>query len=146
LEPVVEALRDRLQDEGLDHPLHLAAEYFADERLLALIEREPLLGFGPDSRRVLIEFAYGCEPLFWADILTALIRHGYTPVIAHVERYRFVTQNPEPWLDQLSRFPLEFQSNIGALAGQYGREPFEFAHRLLAKNLPTYWGTDLHRP
>lgn len=146
LEPVLADLRAALAAAGIDHELHMAAEYFADEHLIELIEKEPLLSFGPESApMVLIEYPYTSEPLLWADALSALVRKGYTPVLAHIERYRFVVQAPEVWLDRFAQFGVKIQCNIGSLVGQYGPHSFEFARRMRDSRLPTFWGTDLHR-
>lgn len=146
LEPVLRNLRAALALAGIEYRLHMAAEYFADEHLLQLLEREPLLSFGPsDAPHVLIEYPYTSEPLLWADALSALIRNGYTPVLAHIERYRFVVQAPELWLNRFAQFGVKVQCNIGSLVGQYGREPLEFARRMRDQGVPTFWGTDLHR-
>lgn len=146
LEPVLAQLRAALREAGIEHQLHMAAEYFADEHLIELIEREPLLSFGVDTKpMVLIEFPYTSEPLLWADVLSALVRRGYTPVVAHIERYRFVVQAPEVWLGRFAQFGATIQCNIGSLVGQYGPHSLEFARRMRDRGVPTFWGTDLHR-
>ena len=147
LEPVFDELRKALVDASISHELIMAAEYFADEHLIELIGREPLLSFGPsDTPHVLIEFPYQSEPFLWADVLSALIRNKYVPVVAHIERYRFVTQAPKVWLDRFGQFGVKIQCNIGSLVGQYGQESMDFARRMRDENLPTFWGSDLHRP
>lgn len=145
--PVLTDLKSALSQAGIEHELKLAAEYFGDEHFLKLVEREPLLSFGSESERfVLVEFPYTSEPLLWADVFSAIIRHGYTPVLAHIERYRFVILDPETWLARFREFGVKLQCNIGSLAGQYGRESFEFARRMRNEQAATFWGTDLHRP
>jgi tyrosine-protein phosphatase YwqE len=79
------------------------------------------------------------------DVLTTLSRAGYQPVLAHVERYRYVEQDPSAWLPQIERSGAWLQCDIGSLVGQYGAQPQAFARRLLDRALPTFWGTDLHR-
>jgi tyrosine-protein phosphatase YwqE len=37
------------------------------------------------------------------------------------------------------------QCDIGSLVGQYGPHPQALARDLLDRDLPTLWGTDLHR-
>lgn len=145
LEPVFAALQNALQEVGVEHGLHLAAEYFVDEHFIKLVEDRALLSFGPRAGFVLVEFPYQSEPLLWADALSALVRNGYTPVIAHIERYRFVVRAPEVWLDRFAQFDAKIQCNLGSLVGQYGPEASQFARRMLQQRLPTFWGTDLHR-
>lgn len=146
LEPALATLRAALAEAAIEHELHMAAEYFADEHLIELVEREPLLSFGAESApMVLIEYPYASEPLLWADALSALLRKGYTPVLAHIERYRFVTQSPDVWLDRFAQFGVKIQCNVGSLVGQYGPHACEFARRMRDSGLPSFWGTDLHR-
>lgn len=147
VEPVFAELRIALADAGLTYELQLAAEYFADEHLIELARQgTPLLSFPADGRScVLLEFPYQSEPLLWADALSALHRGGYSPVLAHVERYKFVTQNSAAWLERFTQFDVMFQCNIGSLVGQYGRESMEFARAMLSSGRVTFWGTDLHR-
>lgn len=147
LEPALGALRAELATEHIDYALVMAAEYFADEHLIAFADREPLLSFGPPgSALVLVEYPYSVEPLLWADALTALVRNGYTPVIAHVERYRFVSDAPDLWLHRFAQYGAKLQCNIGSLVGQYGRTAQQLARLLRDRSIPTFWGTDLHRP
>jgi tyrosine-protein phosphatase YwqE len=144
LEPALASLRTALASAGIDYAIHMAAEYFADEHLIDIAGREPLLSFG--ERLVLVEYPYSAEPLLWADALTALLRSGYTPVLAHIERYRFVYDNPDLWLERFAQFGVKIQCNIGSLVGQYGPRAFELARRMRDQRLATFWGTDLHRP
>jgi len=147
LEPALTALRVALAEAGVDYAIHMAAEYFADEHLIELASREPLLSFGPPaSPHVLLEYPYSVEPLLWADALSALVRAGYTPVLAHIERYRFVCDDPKLWLQRFAQFGVKIQCNIGSLVGQYGRPAHDLARQLRDDGVPAFWGTDLHRP
>jgi protein-tyrosine phosphatase len=146
LEPVLVGVRAALAAANIDYQLRLAAEYFADEQLIDLANGEPLLSFGPPNEpHVLVEYPYSTEPLLWADALTALVRNGYTPVLAHIERYRFVANEPDLWLERFSHFGVKIQCNIGSLVGQYGPQARTFALRMRDQRLATFWGTDLHR-
>jgi tyrosine-protein phosphatase YwqE len=146
LDPALAELRAGIAAAGIDYQIHMAAEYFADEHLIELAARdEPLLTFGGDRKLVLFEFPYSTEPLLWADAITMLVRRGYEPVLAHIERYRFVTSDPDTWLDRFAQFGVKLQCNIGSLAGQYGPEAEALARRILDEDRATFWGTDLHR-
>jgi tyrosine-protein phosphatase YwqE len=147
LEPVVETLRAAIAASGIDFAVQLGAEYFADEHLIDLAEREPLFSFGSETTRfVLLEYPYSAEPLLWADVLTSLVRNGYVPVLAHIERYRFVCDAPDVWLERFAQFGVKIQCNIGSLVGQYGARALELARRMRDERLASFWGTDLHRP
>lgn len=134
-----------LQDDGVEFPLYLAGEYFSDEHFLKLIEQGDLLYLSMGHERwVLLEFPYLQETPFAGACLSALVSRGYRPVIAHVERYRFVAQTPEPWLEQFARYNAILQGDIGSLAGQHGEPVRRFAHWLLERNHVSIWGTDIH--
>jgi tyrosine-protein phosphatase YwqE len=147
LRPAFDRLHAAVQQRGIDFGLILAAEYFADDHLVRLAQTEPLLSFGPASRRyVLIEYPYIGEPLAWADPLSAVTRAGYIPVIAHPERYRYFVSEPDRWLDRFGPYAVQYQCEIGSLGEQYGPTCLKMAKALLKARIPTFWGTDLHRP
>jgi tyrosine-protein phosphatase YwqE len=135
-----------LKNDGIEFPLHLAGEYFADDYFVKLIEQGDLL-YTPigNERWVLLEFPYLQESPYATTCLAALVSHGYRPVIAHVERYRFVAQTPNAWLDQFARYGSVLQGDIGSLAGQHGEDVKRFAGWLLTRNHIAIWGTDIHK-
>jgi len=136
-----------LKDDGIEFPLHLAGEYFADDYFVKLIEQGDLLYTPIGSERwILLEFPYLQESPYATTCLAALVSHGYRPVIAHVERYRFVARAPEPWLEIFTRYGCILQGDIGSLAGQHGEGVKRFAHWLLDRKHVPIWGTDLHNP
>jgi protein-tyrosine phosphatase len=136
----------RLTQDGVEFPLYLAAEYFADGYFVGLIEQGDLLYTPVNNERwVLIEFPYLQESPFAITSMAALVSHGYRPIIAHVERYRFVAQNPQPWLEQFARYGGVLQGDIGSLAGQHGEGVKKFANWLLERNDILVWGTDIHK-
>jgi len=136
-----------LAGAGVDFPLHLAGEYFADEHLLGLIDSDDLLSIPVGTERwVLLEFPYLQETPFIGVCLSALVSAGYRPVIAHVERYRFVAQAPAAWLERFARVGAVMQGDIGSLAGQYGPDVKRFALWLAENDKIEIWGTDVHNP
>ena len=135
-----------LKNDGIEFPLHLAGEYFADDYFLKLIEQGDLL-YTPvgNERWVLLEFPYLQESPFATACLAALVSRGYRPVVAHVERYRFAAQTPDTWLQQFKRYGAVLQGDIGSLAGQHGEDVKRFAIWLLSRNYIEIWGTDIHK-
>jgi tyrosine-protein phosphatase YwqE len=136
-----------LAADGVDFRLHLAAEYFADENFLRLIEQDDILSVTVgDERWVLLEFPYLQETSFAGGCLAALVARGYRPVVAHVERYRFVAQAPQDWLEKFARVGAVLQGDIGSLVGQFGEEARRLSGWFAEREAITIWGTDLHRP
>jgi tyrosine-protein phosphatase YwqE len=136
-----------LAADGLDFKLFLAAEYFADENFLRLIEQDDILYVTVGNERwVMLEFPYLQETPFAGVCLSALAARGYRPVIAHVERYRFVAQATQEWLARFARAGAVLQGDIGSLVGQFGEEARRLSGWLVERDLISIWGTDLHRP
>ena len=140
------AFAELQQAVGADFPLKLAAEYHANDLLFELIARDELLYTELGGERaVLVEFPYLMEAPRGIDALVALRDAGYRPVLAHIERYRYVQAQPAPWLDRLQQIGVLLQCNIGSLEGMYGPGPQQLARKLLAERVPHLWSSDVHR-
>ncbi len=146
LRAAFQAFRGALAADDVDFKLYLAGEYFADENFLRLIEQDDILYVRVGGERwVMLEFPYLQETPFAGACLSALVERGYRPVVAHVERYRFVAQATQDWLARFARAGAVLQGDIGSLVGQYGEEARRLAGWLVERDLVAIWGTDLHK-
>ena len=75
------------------------------------------------------------------DEIKRLLDMGYQPVLAHPERYLYLTLERYHSLKEAGAL---FQRNIGSLEGLYGEAVSVRAEALLAENLYDLQGTDLH--
>jgi protein-tyrosine phosphatase len=89
---------------------------------------------------VLVEFVPGTGLEAVESAARALVRGGYVPVIAHVERYRFLTARPERMRRLKGKYGALFQVNCPALM-ERGR--FSMG-RLLREGLIDFAATDAH--
>ncbi|MCK9187954.1 CpsB/CapC family capsule biosynthesis tyrosine phosphatase [Acidithiobacillus sp.] len=145
-EQLREAFHTLQQSVGSGFSLHLAAEYFVDETIFDAIARDNLLYLAVGKRKlVLVEFPALMLAPRGMDVLVTLSNAGYQPVLAHVERYRYIQFGRSEWLPKIEQSGAWLQCDIGSLVGQYGPHPQAFARWLLDHELPTLWGTDLHR-
>ncbi len=136
-----------LAERGITFSLGLAAEYFSDEHFLKLIETDEVLALPVNGERwVLLEFPYMQETPFATVCISSLTARGYRPVVAHVERYRFVAQDPAVWLERFERAGAVLQGDIGSVVGQFGEPVKKFSNWLLEKNKISIWGSDVHHP
>ena len=135
-------LKLEIKEEGLDVEIHAAAEYFLDENVEELLrKKEPLLTIS--GNMVLVEFSMA-NPFFGLKtILFDMQMQGYTPVIAHPERYIYLERNKQ-FFDELKNIGCLFQLNILSLSGHYGKTVFDFAQYLIRKNYYELIGSDLH--
>ena len=138
----LEIVRKAVQQEGIDIEIEAAAEYFLDEYVMQLMEKkEPLLKIG--GNMVLAEFSMAFAPLNVKDILFEMQMQGYQPVIAHPERYVYL-QNQKDFFVELKDIGCLFQLNLLSLTGGYGRSVADLANYLLKNDFYDLAGTDLH--
>ena len=141
----VEALQARFAEltrhaEGLDFTLKLAAEYMIDEEFDTILKKGPLLTW--DDKHLLVELPQYLLPTGWMDSISLLLEQGYTPVLAHPERYIRILSIDD--LLDLSDLGILFQGNIGAITGYYGTHVQKTAQHLRKLNLYHCWGSDAH--
>jgi len=138
----LELVKNALEKERIDIEIHAAAEYFLDEHVEELLQqKEPLLTIS--ENKVLVEFSLAFPAMNIKDILFEMQMQGYQPVIAHPERYIYLQGNKE-FYDELRDIGCQFQLNLLAISGHYGRSVNELAQYLLKNNFYSLAGTDLH--
>lgn len=135
-------VRDRLASMDMKMEFRGAAEYFLDEHLDELLEKnEPLLTIS--GNMVLVEFSFIRQPMDLRDKLFQLQIKGYQPIIAHPERYLYFGVHKDMY-DELHGMDCLFQLNLLSLCGYYGRKQVELANYLIKKNYVSLLGSDLH--
>lgn len=120
--------------------LHLAAENMIDNLFLERWEHEDLLT--QDDRHLLVETSYFNPPLNLTGILSQICAKGYTPVLAHPERYKYMDCDTYKRLKALG---VKFQLNLGAIAGGYSEATRRNAEWLLTHSMYDFVGSDIHR-
>ena len=149
LRPVYEALLRARDEAGIEVALELGAEHYLDDSLLTRVEANRVMPFGPE-RYVLFETTTGEHaPPQLMDVVFALLARGYTPLMAHVERYHYLRdEQGEELCEDLQAAGVRFQVNrtVGK-ANLPGRGPRgEFIAWLLERGWVDEVGSDLHRP
>lgn len=119
--------------------LHLASENMIDELFMDRLEANDFLPMGD---RLLVETSYFTPPSNLYEALKGVQSKGYFPLLAHPERYRYMTKND---YDRLLGMGVEFQLNIFSITGVYGKSAFERAKMLLRQGAYKVSGTDIHR-
>lgn len=121
--------------------LHLAAENMLDPLFEQRLAAGDLLPLGPDGNRLLVETSYFNPPIDLYGMLERIKSAGYHPVLAHPERYLYMSPADYRKLKQAG---IEFQLNLPSLTGLYGPTAKKKAEALHKHNLYNYSGTDLH--
>jgi tyrosine-protein phosphatase YwqE len=84
---------------------------------------------------------YVTEPYQLNEFIFSLTTKGYKPVLAHPERYQFMTLDKA---EDLRYRGVLLQMNILSLIGFYSRSVQVMAHKLVDKGLIDFLGSDCH--
>ena len=133
-------LKKRLEYDGVkDIPeLRLGAEYMIE----STIEKHKNDGFITyKDRYILVETSYMTPPMGFIGILEKLMEDGYSPVLAHPERYIYMDKNDYIFLKTMG---MKFQLNYLSIIGTYGKMAKNKAIRMLNDSYYDYAGSDFH--
>lgn len=123
-----------------DIELKLASENMIDNLFVQRLKEKDFLLHG--EGKLLVETSTWAPPMDLWDILDSVIVAGYTPIIAHPERYRYMTE--ADYL-RLKDMRCELQLNLPSILGVYGEEVSRKAEMILEKGWYSMTGTDCHR-
>ncbi len=140
--PALDSLQTALAEKNIDFEVAAAAEYQLDDYFLQLLRsKEKLLTLS--GNHLLTEFSFTSYPQNHRQILFEILQAGYTPVLAHPERYIYL-HNKKEMYHELAEAGFLLQVNLNSLTGYYGKKEMVAAHYLLENHLVSFAGTDLH--
>lgn len=96
------------------------------------------------SRYVLIEFMPGTPYSYVKNAVADMLRHDYTPIIAHIERYDCLLKDFDKVWELKERGAL-VQVNANSVMGKHGGKEKRFCRKLLKCGLVDFIATDAHR-
>lgn len=102
-----------------------------------------LLTMGNTGKYILIELPMLEIPSYTEQVFFELQVNGITPVLAHPERYRRLSENPERLIGWLKKGIL-MQLDLRSLSGKYGPKSKRLAERMLQSDLIHLIGSDAH--
>lgn len=135
-------LRDALQKEGLDYAVDAAAEYMMDAAFFDLLKNEEQLLTIKD-KLLLTEFGWASMPDNPKQMSFSILTSGYTPILAHPERYAYFHGNNKVY-HLLKDLGFLLQVNLSSLTGHYGQGAAKAAKYIIKNDLCSFLGTDLH--
>ena len=131
-------LKDNLDEEiKLDY----ASEYMLDNEIFYSAKNKKLLCL--KRNHVLVEMSYLSPPTNLYEIIYELKVNGYSPILAHPERYLFYKNNFREF-KSLKEKGLMFQANLLSSTGYYGKDVLRLLNKLLENNLIDFVGSDIH--
>ena len=137
-------LKAPIDEAGLSIQLEAAAEYYIDSEFLSLIENsDDILCFG-SQKYVLMETPFMNKPLIFDEVVFQLKSNGFTPILAHPERYSYLMDDLS-WLKKIKLQGVYLQVTSTSIVGGYGKIPQKIANQLLKENMVDFIGSDIHR-
>ncbi|MEG0725214.1 MAG: CpsB/CapC family capsule biosynthesis tyrosine phosphatase [Mucinivorans sp.] len=118
--------------------LCLAAEYMLDSGFAIQMEQGLKC---IDDHMVLVESSYLNKSANFDETLYGIATEGFTPIIAHPERYLFMDINK---YHKLKNCDYLFQLNLLSLSGMYGSQVKRRALYLLERGMYDLIGSDMH--
>ena len=136
----VEQVRIALKQAGIHMQLDAAAEYYLDEGFISKLSKERMLTIGENY--LLFEISYINPPDNIYTVIFDIIVKGYTPLLAHPERYDYWYEKFDEYV-RLKEAGALFQININSLTGYYGIAAKRTAERLIDEKMVDFIGSDL---
>lgn len=134
-------LMGHAKELGIHVSIHLGNEilYFSEVEE-ALDEGQVFTMNGSDF--VLVEFLPGDRYGYIRNALDHVQSMGYTPVLAHAERYACMLNKDA--IRQIRDMGVRIQVNAASVEGALGWKVKHFTHEILRRHLVDYIGTDAH--
>ena len=137
-----ELLKEEVKKQNLNIKLLLGQEiyYSSREDIIGLLQEGKLLTLN-NTNKVLLEFSFTREPEDLTDIVYNFSIKGYDLIIAHVERYEWIT------LDKVLMLKKEgalIQVNSDAIVGKTTAKEKRFVKKLIKNNLVDVVASDTH--
>ena len=135
-------LKEAVNKENLPVKLYLGQEicYTSREDQIKMLKEGQLLTIN-NTNRILLEFSFTREPEDISDVIYNFSVNGYEVIIAHVERYEWITLQK---VEQLKKEGALIQINSNSYLGMTTWKEKRFTKKLLKKGLVDYVASDTH--
>lgn len=131
-----------LKENNIDVEVLIGNELYYNDNLLEYIDKKEFYTLNK-SKYVLIEFSPISFPKNLCDVVYELKIRGYIPILAHVERYQEVQDNPKLIQEAIKEGAL-IQVNTSSVIGKGPSEANKSCDELLRQNRVHFIGTDAH--
>ena len=141
------ALCDKVCELGLDVKLYLGREIYVNsihggyERTLDRIRSGEVKGYN-NTNNYLLEFSYTKE-IDIGEVAYSMKTNGFTPVIAHIERYTYLVDDLEKIYDIKNNGGI-IQVNASSIIGKDGFRIKRYTKKLLENDLVDIISSDIH--
>lgn len=137
-----ELLRTQAAQQFPDLELRLGCEVHANMDIVQQINDGGCFTMG-DTDFILLEFPMSAEKRYMVERCHALMSGGYSPIIAHAERYSAIRKDLN-LLQTLVDMGVYIQMNAGSITGEEGLTWKWFCKKAMQRDLLHFIGSDAH--
>lgn len=142
LEKKLQDVREQIKKEKLGIDISLGTEIRFFRGMEEELEHNRILTMnGTDA--VLVEFMPDVEYPRIRDAMYTIRGEGYSPILAHIERYECMVKHPE-YAQEIKSIGVEIQVNAASIVGKLGFRTKRYVIGLLSRQLVDYVATDCH--
>lgn len=134
-------VEELIKSNGFNIKLILGGEIMYSSKALEMLDNHKFPTIN-GTRYILVEFPVYIQFKELKMAIHDLIGSGYIPIIAHVERYQFVSDIKEIYV--LEKLGAYCQLNTGIVLGHYGYMKRRFAYKLIKNKLVHFIASDGH--
>ena len=136
------AFSNMVKQEIPQMKLYLGSEAYYERDLPRLLMEKAVLSIN-NSRYCLLEFSPGVLRSQLTTGVSEVIGHGFTPILAHAERYN-VLRKQDDLLDEVLNMGALIQVNADSIMGKRGFLIKMFCNRLLGRKQVHFVASDAH--
>lgn len=137
----LDQVKQQMMVENISIPIYAASEYMMDEQFKEVYQSQNILAI--EKSYVLIEMPHMYKsPRIEAYIFDLKIK-GYTPILAHPERYNYYHSSFDSYY-RFKELGCLLQLNLLSISGYYGKDVEKISLKLLDKGWIDVVGTDAH--
>ncbi len=139
LEKSFNLLKNAVKENGLDIALYLGQEFYVEKDYKKDVLSGKAVCFG-NSKCLLIECSYDHKTDV-AETVYELATMGYTPIVAHIERYHYIDLDTAFEVKELGGL---IQVNADSIADKRKKQYLKTVKKLLKNDLVDFVAGDLH--
>ena len=137
-------LKSKIKEAKIPLEIYPGHEIFAAEDFVEQIKKRRLLTLC-DSDYPLVEFGFRERSESVYEKLQLLVAEGFTPIVAHPERYAFVAEDRSAPL-RLKKIGCLLQVNKGSLKNKFGDNAYAISQALVRWEIADFVASDAHSP
>lgn len=138
---LLKELNSKLKDNNININLYIGNEIYFTENILDLIKKKEISTIN-NSKYLLIELPMSYLPNIVINIFEELIYNGYKIILAHPERYGYLTLDE---ISELKDMGILLQGNYLSLYNEYGKRSKKVLKKLIKLGWIDFLASDIHR-